>query len=1192
MFGKGKRGQGRGLMAQEKGVWLGAIALAVTSLLALGSGRAVAASPTIATKRIATVGTTTAVLEAEVTTGGKATKYHFEYDTTQYKEGEGKHGTSTPTGELLAPESPKTVKVTIEGLQPGTTYHFRAVASNPSEAKSADRSFTTYSLPLGALPDERAYEQASPIDKNGGDALGVVPFVKAAFGGNGITYNSTSGIPGGVGAQEPPVYLATRTGEGPEARWQTKGLLPPESVAPKAGVLGWTPDFNHTYQVAVQFGAAGSINAAAYERLPGGEEIEITPYVAKASYAFAGASGDGGEAIIESNRAQPGTTPTTAARYPFVYAWDTEEEKLSLASVFNKETEGNAGAPATGAFAGPYEWVRGRTSEGGSAALYYTQQEHAVADDGSVFFTTAGSGHIYLREHPTQPQSAMEGKVCKEAAKACTIDVSASQRSTPDAAGPRPAAFQAASADGKTAYFTSSQKLTDDASTGPEVEAPQIGRLKLNGEEKPEEEESEFLKGHHAVGVAVGKTGTGEECLYWADPSEGSIGRAVLGPGGPEHIETRFITPPETEFETHPETEPGIKHRGPAIPRYVVVQDEYVYWTNTGPLGGDANGQQLEGPVAGAGTIGRAKLASPECGALEEASIEPAFIKEASDPQGIAGNASHIYWANAFKNPVTLVSEDDIARATIKGEEVEQNFHKLNNIVKPYGVVLSSTFVYFTKEEIGGFGTVNRIPLELKGGVEESVVVGKDFKPRGIAIVGSHIYWAAQAGEEIGRVNLELKEASLEPEFLKVKGALTGLAADSAESHLYWSANGEILPHPGNDLYRYEVEDGTLTDLTVDTNDPDGAEVQGVLGTSENGRRAYFVANGVLAANKGAKGEEASKGDCEGRIREGLSGQCNLYLWEAGGTPKGEVTFIARLGAGDATDWVPMANSGSVEGVQKSSLASPDGMTLLFGSQQSPTAYDSEGGTELYLYRVGRGITCVSCDPTGAAPKGSPSLGSIKPSALRVIFGAATASRNLADEGKRVFFETPDRLAAADVNGEVKCPPVGSELQSFPACMDVYEWEAPGTGSCTEGDPPYSSQDEGCLYLLSTGKSDWASLFGDASESGEDVFFFTREGLVGQDKDELLDVYDAKVGGGIPSQNPPKEPICESAEACRGAVAPPAPETAAGSATFVGPSNPAPKQAKPKKHKHKKHRHKKHGGKAHRRAGADGRASR
>ena len=68
---------------------------------------------------------------------------------------------------------------------------------------------------------------------------------------------------------------------------------------------------------------------------------------------------------------------------------------------------------------------------------------------------------------------------------------------------------------------------------------------------------------------------------------------------------------------------------------------------------------------------------------------------------------------------------------------------------------------------------------------------------------------------------------------------------------------------------------------------------------------------------------------------------------------------------------------------------------------------------------------------------------------------------------------------------------------------------------------PPRAQDGGCLYLISGGEEgSGPSCFGDASESGEDVFFFTAQRLVGQDHDQLVDVYDARVDGGLAAQDP------------------------------------------------------------------------
>ena len=205
----------------------------------------------------------------------------------------------------------------------------------------------------------------------------------------------------------------------------------------------------------------------------------------------------------------------------------------------------------------------------------------------------------------------------------------------------------------------------------------------------------------------------------------------------------------------------------------------------------------------------------------------------------------------------------------------------------------------------------------------------------------------------------------------------------------------------------------------------------------------------------------------------------------------------------------------------------------------------------------------------------------------------AVASRNLSADGNHAFFETAEALVPGDENGREStktCPAIGSLLT--PACLDVYEWEAPNTPTCNPSTPAYSPLNNGCIYLISTGKDKYPSLFADASESGDDVFFFTRQRLVGQDQDELQDVYDARVNGGLPAQNAIKPPACQSTEACH-QPSPAAPvESSPATPGFFGPADPKPKHKKPKAQK-KKHK-KKHKAKHHKqkRANAKGRTSR
>jgi hypothetical protein len=205
---------------------------------------------------------------------------------------------------------------------------------------------------------------------------------------------------------------------------------------------------------------------------------------------------------------------------------------------------------------------------------------------------------------------------------------------------------------------------------------------------------------------------------------------------------------------------------------------------------------------------------------------------------------------------------------------------------------------------------------------------------------------------------------------------------------------------------------------------------------------------------------------------------------------------------------------------------------------------------EVYLYDAtansGAGkLRCVSCNPSGVRPTGRElaegSNGGVG------IWGAARVPgfetelyqpRYLADDGKRVFFDSYDALALGDTNGK----------------QDVYEWEAPGSGSCTSESSSYVAGSEGCLSLISSGRSPGDSEFLDASPTGSDVFFTTVEGLLPQDAG-LIDVYDARVDGGFPPPAP-SAAGCEG-EACQGAAVAPL-DTTPASFAFNGPGNPTP----------------------------------
>jgi hypothetical protein len=298
------------------------------------------------------------------------------------------------------------------------------------------------------------------------------------------------------------------------------------------------------------------------------------------------------------------------------------------------------------------------------------------------------------------------------------------------------------------------------------------------------------------------------------------------------------------------------------------------------------------------------------------------------------------------------------------------------------------------------------------------------------------------------------------------------------------------------------------------------------MGASEDLRRIYFVAD-----NQIVPGEPEAGGP-------------KLYLWDdTGGSA--EVTYVGTLDAGDQRDW-----QGAVAfGVNRDARTSKDGRYLAFFSTARLTSFANEGRKELYRYDAATHSTeCVSCSPDASPSNGAVSFGRQLNDGNLSTFVWNHVPTNLSDRGQ-VFFQTTRGLVPQDANGKT----------------DVYEYE------------------DGRLSLISSGEGPGDSYFLDASPSGSDVFFTTSDQLVGWDKDENLDAYDARVDGGFP-EPPLSSPPCEG-DACQPAPNPPNDPTPA-SSSFEGAGNVSEPRAgrcsKGKVHRHgrcvKRRRHaKKHG---------------
>jgi hypothetical protein len=396
------------------------------------------------------------------------------------------------------------------------------------------------------------------------------------------------------------------------------------------------------------------------------------------------------------------------------------------------------------------------------------------------------------------------------------------------------------------------------------------------------------------------------------------------------------------------------------------------------------------------------------------------------------------------------------------------------------------------------------------------------------------------------------------------------LDASPDGSRIFFTDEAALTPDSGAeevkpDLYMCQVEVTgghlacALSDLSVDSHPGEAADVQrNVLGTDEGGDTVYFVANGMLT-----EGEGAVAGNCTategGFASAGLS--CNLYQEN---TATRTIRLVAVVSNRDSIDWLGGATQSKLTNV--TSRVSPDGHWLAFMSERPLTGYDNRDAVsgrrdqEVFLYDAATGtLTCASCNPSGARPRGLAESGKIpgplvdRPTTLTQQAVAASVpgytgyrsstavyqSRYLSDSG-RLFFNAADALVPQDTNGT----------------EDVYEFEPPGVGDCTTASSSFGQGSGGCVGLISSGTSGEESAFLDASESGDDVFFLTASKLVPQDTDVALDAYDAHVcsaASPCPPAPPPAPPIC-SGDACQLPATPPNDATP-GSLTFNGAGN-------------------------------------
>ncbi len=359
--------------------------------------------------------------------------------------------------------------------------------------------------------------------------------------------------------------------------------------------------------------------------------------------------------------------------------------------------------------------------------------------------------------------------------------------------------------------------------------------------------------------------------------------------------------------------------------------------------------------------------------------------------------------------------------------------------------------------------------------------------------------------------------------------------ADTNGSRVLFLTETELtaddLGYHDPELYEYDTETRKLTRVSRGTSGTaDGNLTEGWAIISADGSTVYFAAHGQVAAGAPSTGVEEE----------------NVYRYD---TTSGATTYITTVNTNDYSQIsgrLPVFPWSFGPSVYSNWYTTPNGRFLVFWSSRDLTGYNPNAGNpsgrirELYRYDAADGsLVCVSCLPHGGLANGSAEFAELTQT---VNTPDDRSPRPISDNGGRVFFDSPDQLVPQDTNG----------------VRDVYEWEQEGVGSCADGD---GDENGGCLYLISSGRDSIASVFNDASASGDDVFFGTHAQLAPTDTDFAGDLYDARVNGGFP---PPASTVACSGEGCKPPASPPpslfGPPA---SATFSGHGNPAPVTTEP-----------------------------
>jgi hypothetical protein len=399
-------------------------------------------------------------LVAQLDPNDGATTYRFEYGPTAA------YGLSTPEAILAEGEGEFPISQHVTGLTPDTTYHFRLVATNSAGTTTGTDHTFVYTTLAPGLPDGRAYEMVTPVQKNG--ALIGQPLlgqkVEVSADGSRVILGAIQCLPGSLSCQASrqvvgDAYSFRRTAAG----WVSESLGPPAAqFAENTEALASVESGMALFSMPTSPGSEDDW----YARQSDGSFVDVGPVTPPGTRGIQAVAGELWAATADLSHV---VYNTNGARWPFD-ATAGEEALYEYAGTGNSHPFlVGVGGPNSGPGSTDLISVCGSEFGGFGKIL-----DNALSADGrTVFFSAdecgSGSG---ANAGIAVPVNTLYARIDGELPDARTVLVSGRSPTSCtsgecQASPPRAAQFVGASSDGSRVFFASTQQLTDQASQDP-----------------------------------------------------------------------------------------------------------------------------------------------------------------------------------------------------------------------------------------------------------------------------------------------------------------------------------------------------------------------------------------------------------------------------------------------------------------------------------------------------------------------------------------------------------------------------------------------------------------------------------------------------------------------------------------------------------------------------------------------------